>query len=594
MFGIVDAGEITITLSPVISNNEIAKRIVGPESHTIKIYISGGKNGSSLKTESLPSWIRVDSSNSYFYKATISLNSGTSARKGSIIIFKGTKKYQLDVTQNAFQVKNTSGTVISALSYEVAGGTKNIYTNYDCTPPAIVPDWLTVTKSGSGNGYTIKAAPNLNGSTREFTLTFTKSLSKAVKVNRTVKISQSANSLTGVSYSRTVKDVGSSFTFTVSTGYGTVKAQLANNYTWLHVSRNGNTITVSYDPNVMLYERSGEVNITIGDIKKSFTVTQKALQFDNALQVNIINDNWSKDPNSKDPNSPDPNSPRIKYLGKFFDGLYNGAGNTSNSVGTRYVVGRAKTITNFSWNNPSFAYGYRENSDDPARNFAKNSLYFGLPYQQTDKNGNKESVYFHYSDVETIDQFRNKVNDSEFGFGNLRKGKNGSGKDCDSLGPKCGIDCSSFVSFCIGASEQQSSASLKDSAKTQITNLTTTMNIQPGDILWRDGHVLLVASVVKNDSSIQGLVLLESRGRTTASGRNIHVFYNSADALSKMFGYMSVSECRAMLKYLVLNNSETYKNVGTVSDFIKSFNEKHTLLKTSSLDITLEYTKAFY
>ena len=173
------------------------------------------------------------------------------------------------VTQNPFLVKNSSNAVISSLSFKVAGETKTVTTTYDCNPPTGVPSWLKVTKDG--NAYKITAQPNINGSKREFTLTFTKTLSQYVKVSRTVKVTQSANSLTGVSNSRTVKDVGSSFTFTVSTGYGTVKAQLSNNYTWLHVSQNGNTITVSYDPNVMLYERSGKVNITIGDISKLFS-----------------------------------------------------------------------------------------------------------------------------------------------------------------------------------------------------------------------------------------------------------------------------------------------------------------------------------
>ena len=579
MMNIVDAGSYTNTLYPVGPNSKnVATRTLSPETHTIKIYISDGKNGSSLKKESLPKWIKIDSSNSYYYSATIDPNSNTSARKGSIIFTKGTNKYELDITQNPFLVKNSSGTPISSLGFIVAGETKTIYTTYSCEMKKSDSDWFTVTKNG--NNYTIKVKPNINSTSRKGKLTFTKQLSQNVKVSREVTINQSGNSIIGVPSSKYITDVGKTFSFTVSTGYGTVQAKLGNTYSWLHVSQNGNTITVTCDPNVMLTERSGKVIITIGDIIKTCTVTQRELTFDTDLQDNITSDTWS--------------SKRIDYLTKFYNGLIIGASNTSNSKCTSYVVKNAKYLTVFPWTPNSFAYGYRVNDKSPARDFEAGHTYYGLPYQQTDQAGKNTSDYFHYGNVKTLAGFKDKVNDTNYHFGKIRPGLNGSLKSCDSLGPRCGIDCSSFVSYCTGAKYQQSAATFYANAGKKYEKLDYKTDIQPGDILWRSGHVLLVASVVKEGSTIKGLVLLESRGRTTASGRCLYVFYNSAATLSKMFGDMSISECRSMLRYLITINDGDYDHIGTVTTFINSFNSKHTLLKTNSLRIDFKSESPYY
>lgn len=585
MMSIVDATTYSKTLYPLGSNNR-GTLTVSPELHTVKIYISGGKNGSSLKKDSLPSWITVNTSYSDYYLATINPNTSTSVRKGSVLFTKGTNKYELYITQNPFLVKNSSGTVISSLTYKVAGETKTIYTTDTCTCSSSNNDWLTVQTNSGNKSFSIKAKPNPNGSTRSCTLTFTKSLSQYVKVSRTVKVIQSANSITGVPGTRSVSNEKGSFSFTVSTGYGTVKASLSNNYSWLHVSQNGNTVTVSYDANTTLNNtRSGTVLVKIGNITKKCVVTQakcrSEITFPSTLQMKIVDDDWS-------------NNTRSTYLTKFYDGLIKGANNVSNPAGTRYVVERAKYATVFSWTPNSFAYGYRVDSTDTARDFDAGHKYYGLPYQQTDQDENYTSLYFHYSSVKTQSQFRIKVNDEEFNFGGRRPGVDGSKHSCYSLGPKCGIDCSSFVSYCIGAKKQQSSSTFYDHAGTKYSQLSNTMDIKPGDILWRSGHVLLVASVYREGSTVKGLVLLESRGRTTASGRNLHVFYDSDDALKKMFGNMSISECKGMLQFLILNNTDTYKNIGTVSDFVNSFNAKHTLLKVKSLNgIELEDSEKF-
>lgn len=570
MVSVSNAEVYTNTLYPLGSNNR-STRTVSPEEHTIKIYISGGKNGSSLKKDSLPSWITVNTSYSDYYLATVKPNTNTSNRSGSILFTKGSNKYELYVTQKAFKITNSSGNVVSSLSFKIAGESKKITSNYACSYTVSNQNWLSVSKNG--NNYTLTARPNMTGSKRTCTVTFTKALTQYNKITRVITISQGANYINSTPSKKSVSNEKSSFSFSVTTGYGRVTAKRANNYSWLSVSQNGNTITVSYEANTTLNStRSGDILVTLGSITKKCTVTQAKCRsdiiFNDSLQKDITDDVWSKT--------------RASYLERFYNGMINGANNTSKPAATRFVVNRANTISNFAWTPKSFAYGYRETEGGEKRDFDKDHTYYGLPYQQTDQNGVNTSDYFYYGSVKTTDAFKAKVNNPSYGFGNRRSGKNGAGKTCWSLGPKCGIDCSSFVSYCIGAKVQQSSKGLYNNAKTKYSNLNATMDVQPGDILWRSGHVLLVASVVKEDGKVKGIVLLESRGRTTASGRCLYVFYDSDAVLRKMFGNMSFSECRSMIQYLI-SNTDSYPHTGTVSDFINGFNSKHTLLKTNSI-----------
>ncbi len=270
MMGIVDAGSYTNTLNPGIRTT----RTVTPERHTVKIYISGGKNGSALKKDSLPGWITVNTSNADYYLATITGNTTTSVRRGSIVFTKGSNTYELYVVQNPFIVKTTSGSGpnISNVNFTTAGGTTDLYALYSCNVTGTIPDWLTVKQDG--NKYTLTARPNLNGSQRYCTLSFTKTLSTYEKVTRTVKITQFANTLTGVPSTMDFPIDGAEKSFTVTTGYGTVKATVANGYSyWLRVFQNGNKITIHCDRNITTSTRTGYVHITIGDISKTVKVT---------------------------------------------------------------------------------------------------------------------------------------------------------------------------------------------------------------------------------------------------------------------------------------------------------------------------------
>lgn len=270
MMGIVDAGSYTNTLNPGVRTT----RTVTPERHTIKIYISGGKNGSALKRDSLPGWITVNTSNADYYLATITGNTTTSVRRGSIVFTKGSSTYELYVVQNPFIVKTTSGDGpnVSNVSFKTAGETKDLYALYSCNLSGTIPNWLTVKKDG--NKYSFTAKGNPNGSTRSCTLSFTKTLSTYEKVTRTVKFTQSANSITGAPATMSFPRLEQFQSFTVTTGYGTVKATVKTGYDWIEVSQKGNKITVFCYNNITTSARTGYVYVTIGDITKVVKINQ--------------------------------------------------------------------------------------------------------------------------------------------------------------------------------------------------------------------------------------------------------------------------------------------------------------------------------
>ena len=388
-----------------------------------------------------------------------------------------------------------------------------------------------------------------------------------------------------------------------------------------------NTANVSFDvnggygiiPNQSFYEGETYVNLPVGptpssgykfkgwytaktggtkvDDKDAVIMSQNTLyaQYcfdisfsDTELQSKIKDDVWVEEETGFD---------RTGYLTSFYDGLLNGADNTVNPVATRFVVNRAKEMTVFSWS-PAFAVtGYRGDSSDTKRDFNVGQTYYGLPYQQTDQGPKdseeqkgytrKTSIYYHYGSKKTQDEFIEYAKTEE--FSKRRDGYNGSYKYCYSLGPKCGIDCSSFVSYCVGATEQQSSSTLHDKLENQDIDKDSVNNLMPGDVLWKKGHVVLVASVYKEGETVKGLVVLESRGRTTASGRNLHVFYDSDQALSKLFGDMSISDCSIMLQNLLYVENDNleeekrdYSHFGDIDNFIASFSTNYTILKINT------------
>lgn len=585
MIGVSEAAT-AIKLSPLGSPT---KKTVNPKSgHEFTVSFSKGINGVTLDTTP-PSWISAKKSGSNYIVKVTQANTTSSARVGSVVwkqtVGGQTYRYELKITQDAFHVKDSNGTFVSTVKYKVGGESKTLTANYACSLEGTLPSWLK--KSQSGNNYTFKADPNPNGSERSCTLTFTYTISSTLKVSRAVTFKQSANSLINVPGNKTFPNTKNTFDFTVTTGYGTVNAS-STNTKWLHVTRkSGNTFTVTVDANTTDWERGANITLKIGDITKQFNVKQKAsskrtaISFSDTAQSLIRDDKWTG---------------RSGHLKTFFEGLSNGAKYSTNPNAASYVIERAKSVTYFSWSPKENATGYREKESDTAKDFYAGQTYYGLPYQQF-------GAYFYYSSaVDTISNFKKKAEAS--GFGTLRSGKDGGGTYCYSLGPSCGTDCSGFVSYCIGATEKKSSGAFYTNANSRGAkidiNRANVNALKPGDILWRNGHVVLVVSVIKIDDNVSALAIMESRGRTTASGRNLHVFYDSDYALRMLFGGKTFSECQSMLSNLLYvstdgeNKPKEPLHCGTTDQFISSFSRAFYIIKTSGLSIELDKGANFF
>lgn len=273
MISVVDA-DISVKLYPLGTRSRTTYTLT-PDGYTIKIYITGGKNGSALKRDTLPSWISVNTSNADYYVATVKANTSTSTRSGSIVFTKGSNMYELYLTQNAFIISSGGSSNVSSVNFNVAGGTKTIRSNYPCiaTIRGNGAEWFDILFDNYT--YYINVEPNYTASKRSFTLKFTKTLATGETITRVVTITQDANSITGVPSSLTFPKTGSNKTFTVTTGCGTVKATVPNNYSsWLEVNQSGNRITVRCKKNASSSSRTGYVYIQLGNMTKKITITQ--------------------------------------------------------------------------------------------------------------------------------------------------------------------------------------------------------------------------------------------------------------------------------------------------------------------------------
>jgi hypothetical protein len=568
----------SVSLSPLGSPT---KKTVDPrKGHEFKVSFSQGTNGLSLE-QTPPSWLSATKSGANYIVKVTGANTGTSDRTGSVVwkqtVGGKTYRYELKITQKAF-------TVSSPVSVPVSGLTQPITTNYPCTCTftKYTNDWLTMTNSGN-TSFKFVASPNTTGSSRSRTITFTYQLDTYNKVVRTITITQKANYITGVPGNKSYSNRGGSFDVSLSTGYGTVSIELSD-WSWLHVkNRKGNSFTIVVDPNTTVIDgRSGVVSITYGSMKKDITVSQAscrtAIDFkattEDSLQNKISNDDWDG---------------RVSYLTAFFDGLYSGASNTSNPSAARYVISRAKTATVFPWTTPNKAFGYYEKKEKAiasgARNFEANHTYYGLAYQQFGK-------YFHYnSAVMSRDAFIEIAKTKS--FSTLR-----GSEDFFSYGPSAGTDCSGYASYCIGLKAKETSYSLKQNADdnkgTAQINRINANTLKPGDLLWRDKHILIVASAIRLNGKLSAIAIIESRGRTTASGRNLHIFYDSDEALSLLFGGKDASTCREILKNVLYAKNDNIKSAteplhyGTTDDFINSFSQAHMILPASKFSFEFE------
>ena len=88
---------------------------------------------------------------------------------------------------------------------------------------------------------------------------------------------------------------------------------------------------------------------------------------------------------------------------------------------------------------------------------------------------------------------------------------------------------------------------------------------------------MLVASVLKENGVIKAIAVLESQNRTTASGRNLHVFYDDDASLMKLFGNASYTKCEVILKNVLCVEERSTNNCGTVADFFKTYSSHYLL-----------------
>ena len=372
-----------------------------------------------------------------------------------------------------------------------------------------------------------------------------------------LKLTQEKNYIKNVPPTKTLPYTAGSFQFTVSVGAGSPIA--SSDKAWLTISKSGNTFTASYRANNGA-ARDAKITVQCGNMKVVCNVSQNAnpripiTDLQTGTSGSIYKDEWT--------------TSRGNQLANFYNSLINGASAQGDNT-AKNVLTKAKDATVFSWTCLKDRDAYGNNSDFPK--FEANHLYYGTPYMQ---NVDGNTGYYYGFDY-TIGGFRNVINDKTSYF--YSRGGN--------YGPGYGTDCSGFVSYCIGIPRTTTDNLKTSSYFTKVTDSSEfTKKIKSGDVLHRNGHAVLVAFVIKEGTKTKGIVLLESRNRTTASGRNMYVYYDNDTTLSKLFGGISVSSCHTYIKNVVWGGTEwesktsrTLIHIGTVDDFVSSFGG-HTLL----------------
>ena len=509
------------------------------EADSITVTLSGRKGTVTLKGK--PTWVTAPSS-STSNKITISVqkNTGSSIRTGDVVYQDASdnKLYTLRITQDKYSI----GTSVGSITLPVTGAGKSITVSANGPITYTKSNWITVTQTSSttSNGqyiksYTISASANPNGTAPSGYVEF---VSGGVAKKR-VSITQSANTISGVPASKSVGNEATSFSFTVTVGTGTVTAS-SSNTSVARTSVSGNRVTVSTYANITnTSNRTSTITVKAGNVSKSFVLTQAGcrtnISFPN--QTAIEQDSWTKE--------------RGDYLTTFYDRLIAGAQDRGDITASS-VIFRAKALTAFSWNclkDITWTYG-------SGWKLSK-GLYYGSPYQQATKTDPTSYIGFEC----TPDSFVNHTKNSSSKFYTSRS---------NNMGPYIGTDCSGFVSYCIGISRKTTSTMNSEFNKPG----SISGNVRSGDVLYRSNHVLLVASVIREGNTLKGIVLLESRNRTTASGRNIYVYYDNDAILRQLFGDTSFSMCQTILQNVIHQD-----NTGTIQDFLEDFSGNHTLLR---------------
>ena len=314
-------------------------------------------------------------------------------------------------------------------------------------------------------------------------------------------------------------------------------------------------------------------------------------KFDTTKYQSLVNnDDWTTPPDGD--GSPD----RASYLTCFYDMLISGAKSRSDSAAAN-VIKRARELSTFRWvcNKDIKGHNYREylnSAGDIIRRsgtshyFYAEKTYYGAPYMQAAEESLNVpgGVYLGYG-VSVNDFLKYSAGTNNFYSPRKCKITDNNGTYNKYWGPWYGTDCSGFASYCVGFKTKKTTGnSTSDKTYTlygyyrdkgaDSNNIKYVLSgkdniekyISSGDILWTSGHVVLVASVARNSSGkLIGVVLLESRNATTASGRNLHVYYDNNQALAKLFNTNYVENLVWQLTHIV-----SLENIGTIDTFLST------------------------
>ena len=314
-------------------------------------------------------------------------------------------------------------------------------------------------------------------------------------------------------------------------------------------------------------------------------------KFDTTKYQSLVdNDDWTTPPDGD--GSPD----RASYLTCFYDMLISGAKSRSDSAAAN-VIKRARELSTFRWvcNKDIKGHNYREylnSAGDIIRRsgtshyFYAEKTYYGAPYMQAAEESLNVpgGVYLGYG-VSVNDFLKYSAGTNNFYSPRKCKITDKNGTYNKYWGPWYGTDCSGFASYCVGFKTKKTTGnSTSDKTYTlygyyrdkgaDSNNIKYVLSgkdniekyISSGDILWTSGHVVLVASVARNSSGkLIGVVLLESRNATTASGRNLHVYYDNNQALAKLFNTNYVENLVWQLTHIV-----SLENIGTIDTFLST------------------------
>lgn len=383
--------------------------------------------------------------------------------------------------------------------------------------------WITAMKKSS-RSVTITVPKNENASGRSGKVTVV-----CNKGTQTLTVKQTGNTLTLSDTTIDASSFAGSKPFTATPIVG--KVTVSTSTDWLTVTKtSGNNYEVTFPDNLTEKDRTALISLSVGSIKKTIKVTQKKP----TTQEQKDHDLWP--------------STRETKLKAFYDNLIKGANNRGDKVASN-ALSKAKTLSTFSWTCLKDIKCYLHNGS-----FTAGHKYVGAPYQQY-------NTYLGF-DATPQDLINNAKNINSSFYNPESK-----------TGPGYGTDCSGFAAYCIGFGHIDSGTfyeKYKDEEKhvliSENNKADVLKKISSGDVIWRSKHVYLVASVLRDGNTVKAIVILESRNMTTASARNIHVYYDDDASLRKIFGNISLSDCKTILDYVV-------GNTGTIDRFINSFDK---------------------